>query len=76
MLFLNMDFYFTYNANFNFAHFGIEKCFVLIWVKYKMVDFTCNFHFGYLKGARLRYGLYCIKKVKIENLGKYYRMIH
>ena len=28
-LFLNMDFYFTYIANFNFAHFEIEKGFGL-----------------------------------------------
>ena len=33
MFFLNMDFYFTYIANFNFAHFEIEKRFGLIWVK-------------------------------------------
>ena len=33
MIFLHMDFYFTYIANFNFAHFDIEKSFGLSWVK-------------------------------------------
>ena len=32
-LFLNIDFNFAYFANFNFAHFEIEKIFGLIWVK-------------------------------------------
>ena len=35
-----MDFYFTYIANFNFAHFEIEKSFgltwVLTWVKFQI----------------------------------------
>ena len=30
MLFLNMNFYFAYIANFTFAHFEIEKSFGLI----------------------------------------------
>ena len=56
-LFLNMNFCFAYVDTFNFAHFTIEKSFRLIWVNYKMVDFTCNFHFEYLKGAPIKYGL-------------------
>ena len=32
-LFLHIDFNFAYFANFNFAHFEIEKFFGLIWVK-------------------------------------------
>ena len=58
MLFSGMDFNFAYFANFNFAYFEIEKKFGLIWVNYKIVGFTCNFHLGYLKGARFGYGLY------------------
>ena len=33
MLFSNIDFNFTHFANFNFAHFEIEKSFGIIWVK-------------------------------------------
>ena len=45
MLFLHMDFYFTYIAIFNFAHFEIEKCFWLIWVKLQNCQFHLKFSF-------------------------------
>ena len=40
-----MDFDFAHFANFNFAHFEIEKSFGLIWVNCKMVDLTSKFPF-------------------------------
>ena len=45
ILFYNMDFDFAHFANFNFAHFEIEKSFGLIWVNCKMVDLTGKFPF-------------------------------
>ena len=53
MILSNMHFNFAHFANFDFAHFKVEEKFELIWVK-----LLANLHFGYLKGARFRYGLY------------------
>ena len=59
MLFSNMDFHFAHFANYKFAYFEIEESFGSIWVKLQNDRFQfANFHFGYLKGARFKYGLY------------------
>ena len=59
MLFSNMDFNFPRFANFNFPHFEIEESLRLVWVKITKRSISlANFHFGYLKDARFRYGLY------------------
>ena len=51
MLFLNVDFYFTYIANFNFVHFEIEKSFGLIRVKLQNGRFHLQFSFRVFKGC-------------------------
>ena len=51
MFFLNMDFYFTYIANFNFPHFEIEESFGLIWVKLENCRFHLQFSFWVFKGC-------------------------
>ena len=70
MLFLHMDFYFTYIANFNFAHFEIEKSFGLIWVKLQNRRFNLQFSFWVFKGCSIQVWalillILCIKKTKI-----------
>ena len=57
MLFLNMDFYFTYIANFNFAYFEIENSFGLIWVKLQNGRFHLQFSFRMFKGCMLDSGM-------------------
>ena len=64
-----MDFYFTYIANFNFAHFEIEKRFGLIWVKSENGRFHLQFSFRVFKGCSIQVGplislILCMKKVK------------
>ena len=49
MLFLNMGFNFAYFANFNYAHFEIEKGFGLIWVKLQNGRFHLQFSFWVFK---------------------------
>ena len=49
-----MDFYFTYTANFNFAHFEIEKSVGLIWVKLQNSRYHLQFSFRVLKGCSIQ----------------------
>ena len=51
MLFLHMDFYFANIANFNFAHFELEKSFGLTWVKLQNRQFHLQFSFQVFKGC-------------------------
>ena len=70
MLFLNMDFCFTYIADFNFAHFKIEKIFGLIWVKLQNGRFHLQFSFRVFKGCSIQVWtltllILFVKKLKI-----------
>ena len=71
MLFLHMNFYFTYIVNFNFAHFEIEKSFGLTWVKLQIRRFHLQFSFRVFKGCSIQVSalillILCIKKVKFK----------